>query len=145
MTTDEQKLHTCMRTSPRGHNPFRVPDGYFATLQGRITDRINNMEPAQKRREGTVTKAEASGRTTLSLHATQHRKLWMRLTVAAMLTGVVSVIGTMLYHQHPDATPMPVENTTSMSDVTDMEYGDEHLDYAMLSNSDIEYYLTSAE
>ncbi len=120
-STDEQKLHKLTQASPQGHNPFRVPDGYFATLPTRVMDRIKDSHPKQE------------------------RQWWIRIAVAAAFTGFFFVAGTVLYRSHHGSTSVPASNIASMSGITDTEYTDELLDYAMLSNSDIEYYLTSAD
>ncbi len=138
MITDEQKLHKLTQASPQGHNPFRVPEGYFATLPTRVMDRIKESE------QSTV-KPEVASASSLSSHSKQERQWWVRLAVAAAFTGFFFVAGTMFYRSHHGGTSVPASNIASMSGITDTEYTDELLDYAMLSNSDIEYYLTSAD
>lgn len=145
MTTDEQKLQQYMRNTPQGHNPFRVPEDYFSTLQSRITDRIRQTRSHPSHTESTGTQPEVSGHTSRFLHDWQGRGIWKRLAVAAVFTGLFSIVGTTLYRQHRDATSLPSEDVNTISAITGMEYDDDLLDYAMLSNSDIEYYLTSAE
>lgn len=134
-----------MQVPAQGHNPFSVPDGYFSSLQTRIMDRIRQDASSKEQREIPSTKSEVTSTHSILTHTKQGRQLWVRLTAAAAFTGLFSVLGTMLYRHHLDATPITVDNGTSMSASTNIEYNDELLDYAMLSNSDIACYLTSAE
>lgn len=146
MSTEEQKLNELTQTSPQGHNPFLVPDGYYSTIHTRVMDKIKQIEAKQEQSGSDATRTEQCYHSSLSLHARQQGvTLWKRMTVAAMFTGLFSVIGTMLYRQHINTQSPPVEKNISMSTITDIEYDDELLDYAMLSNCDIEYYLTSVE
>lgn len=143
MSTEEQKLNELTRISPQGHNPFQVPDGYFSTVHTRVMDRIKNTEARPGKIANDTTRPEKSQPSHFRHARQQNLTLWKRLTIAAMFTGLFLTIGTMLYRQHLNTTPLPVEK--SISAITDIEYSDELLDYAMLSNCDIEYYLTSAE
>lgn len=145
MTTNEQKLQRIMQKAPQGHNPFSVPEGYFSSLQARVMDKIKQEEEMSRQAETAVTQGENTSMPFAPAQTKTDKRLWMRLTAAAVFTGLFSVIGTMLYRQHQDATSLPSENVTSMSDITDLDYNDDLLDYAMLSNSDIACYLTSAE
>lgn len=143
---EELRLRELTQASPGKHTPFRVPDGYFTTLQSRVMDRIKAEEATKTQSEASVHGHKAAMTAIPSLpQAGQERHLWVRLTAAAVFTGVISVLGTMMYHHHSDTIALPTENLTSMSAATDIEYTDELLDYAMLSNTDIAYYLTSAE
>ena len=76
---------------------------------------------------------------------TRRRKsrFFIRLPAAAVLTGFFSLAGLMIYEQSHPLTPY--QETVSIASASEIEYGDELLDYAMLDNSDIEYYLTVAE
>lgn len=145
MTINKQKTNRIMQASAHGQNPFSTPDGYFSSLQTRIMDRIRQEDSTKKQREIPSIKSEATSTPSILTHTKQGRHLWVRLTAAAVFTGLFSVLGTMLYRHHLDATPITVDNGTSMSASTNIEYNDDLLDYAMLSNSDIACYLTSAE
>lgn len=114
-----------MTSSANGKNPFRVPEGYFDALPQRVMERIKEEGQAgqPKRRRKS--------------------RFFIRLTAAAVLTGFFSLAGLMMYEQSHPLTPY--QETASIASASEMEYGDELLDYAMLDNSDIEYYLTVAE
>ena len=114
-----------MTSSANGKNPFRVPEGYFDTLPQRVMERI--------REEG---QAEQPKRRRKS-------RFFIRLTAAAVLTGFFSLAGLMMYEQSHPLTSS--QAPTTLASAQEMEFADELLDYAMLDNSDIEYYLTVAE
>lgn len=122
--TDEKTLRE-MTSSANGKNPFRVPEGYFDTLPQRVMERI--------REEG---QAEQPKRRRKS-------RFFIRLTAAAVLTGFFSLAGLMIYEQSHPLTSS--QAPTALASAQEMEFADELLDYAMLDNSDIEYYLTVAE
>ena len=109
------------RTSSNGHNPFKVPNGYFDTLPNRVMQRINA--------EGAHTAQKSNTR------------FFFRLAAAAMLAGAFFMAGLAIYER---STPL-TSNANDIIFAQELEYTDELLDYAMLDNSDIEYYLTAAE
>lgn len=124
MTQDEQKLRQ-MTKSKDGRTPFLVPEGYFDTLPSKMMQRIKE--------EGDTTQTRRRPRS----------RFFIRLTAAAVLTGFFSLAGLMMYEQ---SHPLLSNNEKGKTMVTqEIEYTDEVLDYAMLDNSDIEYYLTVAE
>ncbi|MBO5675044.1 MAG: hypothetical protein J6S07_01730 [Bacteroidaceae bacterium] len=122
--TDEKALRE-MTSSANGKNPFLVPEGYFDNLPDRVMSHI--------REDGQH-----------SLLKRRHKsRFFIRLTAAAVLTGFFSLAGLMIYEQrHPLSNQQEGSPLTSLQEI---EYTDELLDYAMLDNNDIEYYLTEAE
>ena len=114
-----------MTSSANGKNPFRVPKGYFDTLPQRVMERIKEEGQAEqpKRRRKS--------------------RFFIRLTAAAVLTGFFSLTGLMIYEQSHPLTSS--QAPTALASAQEMEFTDELLDYAMLDNNDIEYYLTEAE
>lgn len=115
-------------TLPGSHrNPFKVPEGYFSTLPERVMQSINQEEQAQK----------------LSLVRRRRGLFLMRMGIAAALTGVFIFAG-MLAHQHRSAVTSGAD-AVNFAQQLDLDYNDETLEYAMLDNNDIEYYLTVAE
>ena len=114
-----------MTSSANGKNPFRVPEGYFDTLPQRVMERIKEEGQAgqPKRRRKS--------------------RFFIRLTAAAVLTGFFSLAGLMIYEQSHPLTSS--QAPTALASAQEMEFADELLDYAMLDNNDIEYYLTEAE
>ncbi|MDE5561326.1 MAG: hypothetical protein K2J00_05960 [Bacteroidaceae bacterium] len=125
--TDERKLHGIAATT-HGHNPFSVPDRYFDTLPEHVMQRI-------RRQEAATDDSTAAGR-----DRRQHRsRLFVRMTAAAALTAFFALTMTYTNIWTPDTS-----DDTNLFLAHDIEYTDELLDYAMLDNSDIEYYLTEA-
>ena len=122
--TNEKALRE-MTSSAKGKNPFLVPEGYFNNLPDRVMSHI--------RKDGQH-----------SLLKRRHKsRFFIRLTAAAVLTGFFSLAGLMIYEQrHPLSNHQEGNPLTSLQEI---EYTDELLDYAMLDNNDIEYYLTEAE
>ena len=122
--TNEKPLRE-MTSSANGKNPFLVPEGYFDNLPDRVMSHI--------REDGQH-----------SLLKRRHKsRFFIRLTAAAVLTGFFSLAGLMIYEQgHPLSNQQEGSPLTSLQEI---EYTDELLDYAMLDNNDIEYYLTEAE
>lgn len=118
--TDERKLHDIAATT-HGHNPFSVPDRYFDTLPERVMQRIHRQEAVTDDKR-------------------QHRsRLFVRMTAAAALAAFFVLTMTYTNIWAPDTS-----DDTNLFLAQDIEYTDELLDYAMLDNSDIEYYLTEA-
>ena len=122
---NDEKFLREIASSANGKNPFRVPQGYFHALPQRVMERI---------REEEQNKAHKHGRS---------RRLFMRLTAVAMLTGFFALAGLTIYEpRHPLSNQQEGSPLTLLQEI---EYTDELLDYAMLDNNDIEYYLTEAE
>lgn len=122
--TNEKALRE-MTSSANGKNPFLVPEGYFDNLPDRVMSHI--------REEGQH----------CILKRRHKSRFFIRLTAAAVLTGFFSLAGLMIYEQrHPLSNQQEGSPLTSLQEI---EYTDELLDYAMLDNNDIEYYLTEAE
>lgn len=122
---NDEKFLREIASSANGKNPFRIPQGYFNALPQRVMERI---------REEEQNKAHKHGRS---------RHLFMRLTAAAVITGFFALAGLIMYEQsNPLATS---QDPTALASALEIEYTDELLDYAMLDNNDIEYYLTEAE
>lgn len=128
MNTQKTNNKSKDMTLPGSHrNPFKVPEGYFNTLPERVMQSINQEEQAQK----------------LSLVRHRRSLFLMRMGIAAALTGVFIFAG-MLAHQHRNAVTSGAD-AVNFAQQLDLDYNDETLEYAMLDNNDIEYYLTVAE
>lgn len=108
-------------------NAFRVPEGYFQTLPDRVMQNIarNASSP-----HGTPIRRRKS-------------RLFIRLAAAAVLTGFFSLAGLNILLQTRHAQHAVDDTTTAV--FCDDETSDELLDYVMLGNAEIEYYLTVAE
>lgn len=106
------------------HNPFIVPKGYFDSLPSKIMTKVRESGPV--------------------VTTTHRRKLpFLRIGVAAALIGILSMTSVMIYRQNMSSNKY--DEMAQATPFQDIESSDELLDYAMLDNSDIEYYLTVVE
>lgn len=134
-TDNEKKLREIMG-STQGHNPFRVPEGYFDEFPQRMMQRIR-MDDAKGE------KVEPDRHRILSSGPVRKHRLLIRLGSAAAIAGIFFLAWTVASdYRQPDVTKMAETPVTSTQEI---EYTDELLDYAMVKNSDIEYYLTVAD
>lgn len=77
------------------------------------------------------------GRVMHKVKARQHRRLAIRWAVAAVLTGCVATAGLMLANRE--------SHSAQHSELAHAQYIDDALDYSMIDNTEIAYYLTEAE
>ena len=112
----------------KGNNPFRTPDGYFDSFNSRLMQRIAEQTPA-------TTEAKV-----VSIH--QRRMRYFRYAAAAVITGVCLVAGT--YFGTRGTTPTEQMQTAANFDIENEDYIDAALDYEMINNRQIAYYLTEA-
>ncbi len=119
-----------IRQHDNGQNPFRTPDGYFESFTNRLMARIAEEAPQQ--------------RESVKVHAVVV-PLWRRVMryAAAVAVAVFCVGGgTLLYNR--------LQNQEQALQNDQLEYAwdddelDEVLDYEMLDNNQIAYYLTEA-
>ena len=69
---------------------------------------------------------------------TRHRRrTTLRWAVAAVMTGCIATAGFLLHQQDLQEAPYP--------ELAHAQYIDDALDYSMIGNTEIEYYLTEAE
>ena len=112
-----------IRKHDSGRNPFRTPEGYFENFTDRLMQRIAEEEKAH-----------------VKVVPMKPRKRLMRWAVAAAIVGIFVVAGTYIYkHQSPLAP---------QTDFAEFAYNEDNLedilDYEMLDNNQIAYYLTEA-
>ncbi|MCF0184612.1 MAG: hypothetical protein HUK01_09830 [Bacteroidaceae bacterium] len=102
-------------------DPFVVPEGYFDSLEERVMQRIDTM-PSPKRTSRTLT-----------------FKQLMQWSAAAC----VLVAAGLMYWQYSIQTSQIDENTLISEISTDEEWEDA-MEYALIDNEEIAYYLTEA-
>ncbi|MBP5771541.1 MAG: hypothetical protein J6W75_09310 [Bacteroidaceae bacterium] len=122
------KEEELIRQHDTGRNPFQTPDGYFESFTSRLMERM-------ERERLTSPVHEASKVERLNLF----RRI-VRYAAAAVFVGVCIGAGAYLYlHQ-------PVMDASM--DATEFVFNDENLDdvldYELLDNNKIAYYLTEA-
>lgn len=119
-----------IRMKDTGRNPFRTPDGYFENFGQRLMARMEA--------EGMVSAVPVPETKVVKMNPL--RRLG-RYAAAAILAGVCLGAGTYLYvHQGGLAQPADAAMDFALSE----ENLDEALDYEMLNNNQIAYYLTEA-
>ena len=69
--------------------------------------------------------------------ARQKRRLTLRWAVAAIMTGCIATAGLLTLNRDIQETSYP--------ELAHAQYIDDVLDYSMIDNAEIEYYLTEAE
>lgn len=123
------KEEDIIRKHLSGRTPFRTPEGYFESFNSRLMQRI-----AQE------TAAQAPQPKVASMHKRTLRIF--RYAAAAVLTGLCIAGGTYLWNsRQADASQALSANTAA---TYSEEYIDAALDYEMINNRQIAYYLTEA-
>lgn len=120
------------------HNPFQVPEGYFNNFPQRMMQRIHDQR--QEEQNKTTCHSQQNLRHS---KITLNSRLIRRFGAAAAIVGIFFLTWTTISEHRQSDTPAP--NTPLFATEQDLEATDELLDYTMLRNSDIEYYLTVAE
>lgn len=124
---EEEKI---IRQHDSGRNPFRTPDGYFENFTDKLMARIAAEVPQQ---------AEPVKARVVAL------PLWRRAMryAAAVVAAVVCVGGgTLLYNRLQ--TPDQLMNGDALEYAWDDDELEDILDYEMVDNNQIAYYLTEA-
>lgn len=98
---------------------YKVPDGYFDTLNDRIMDRV----------KASPSKAEI------------RRLPWLRYAVAASLVAVAVMTGTMVYQSHQDSQAMAEEKVEYQGDSYSEQYKSDFYDYAMVDGDEAIKYM----
>jgi hypothetical protein len=131
--TDMQE-EDIIRKKDSGRTPFKTPDGYFENFTERLMARLPESTPAKP--DPKVFKMNILRRV-------------VRYAAAAVVTGICIGAGVYLYNR---PVAMPSEQAVVQKEVvaksSDNTYSDDYLDeamqYEMLDNTEIAYYLTEA-
>ena len=124
------KEEDIIRQHDTGRNPFRTPERYFDDFTERLMARLPEVKPQAEPERPRVVRLPLMRRLA-------------RYAAAAMLTGAVLGIGTYYYQRdaaQADALLLAEQQEYSLS----AEDLDDALDYAMVDNEEIAYYLTEA-
>ena len=115
---------------PKNNKQYRVPIGYFATLEKRLMEMTDNAEMAN---ENVPQHAKSS---LLTVHFGKKR-IWASAAAVALVLGA----STLLYFQRDSANLQSTDaEFLSMSDADD-DYYDKTVDYLLIDNDDIYTYL----
>lgn len=106
--------------------PFKVPEGYFDTLQGRIMDALPDGEAK-----------------VVSIHAASRQSLVRRWLAAAAVACLVIAGATAYWLQASHGEEMASMAEQNVATVSADTYIDQVADYTMMDNDDIYTYLSS--
>lgn len=101
---------------------YRVPEGYFSTLNKRIMDSL----PQQEEKKGRI-----------RLAILTHK----RYAAAACLVGALLGIGAMVFDAGNGREAQQMADSDALQETLSDEYVKECMDYAMLDNHDVYLYL----
>ena len=126
------KEEEIIRKHMKESNPFRTPDGYFDSFNSRLMQRIAAQTPESKP-ESKPTKVVSIRRSTTR---------YFRYAAAAVIAGVCITAGTYLWNKDSATT----RQTAAVANIDNAneDYIDAALDYEMINNNQIAYYLTEA-
>jgi len=118
-----------IRQHDSGRNPFRTPDGYFESLTGRLMARIAEEAPQQESVKARVVELP----------------LWRRAMryAAAVSVAALCVGGGTWFYNRSQSADQPLADD-ALEYVWDDDDLDDVLDYELVDNSQIAYYLTEA-
>ena len=128
------KEEDIIRKAAGSENPFRVPEGYFEDFTTRLMSQLPQTAQTQPAKQK---------------HSISLRPHFLRYAAAAV---VILAVGVTFFGTRPSHSSQSAENTqhlaqdASTETFAEMDYNDldEALDYAMVDNMDITYYLTEA-
>lgn len=125
------KQEDLLRKKYGSENPFKVPEGYFE----QFTARLMNALPEKQTEHVLMPQA----------CLTPMRTRVLRYMAAASVCGIMLAGSLYLKSVRPSSSDMAVVSEEMIND-TDLEdiYIEDILDYAMVSNQDIAFYLTEA-
>ncbi len=129
-----RKEEDILRKKVGKKNPFQVPEGYFDSF----TEQLMNRLP------------ESAAAPATPVRKPLLRRIGFHSLCAAASVCALAVLGTTLYLQSADTngqtTSSSIELTADNADFVyfSEEYIDDALDYAMVDNQEIAYYLTEA-
>ena len=126
-----------IRQHDTGENPFRTPDGYFDDFIARLHSRMVS--------EGLLTDAPTT-ETKAKVVKMNPFKRMVRYAAAAVVAGICVGVGTYLYtHRNmPDQMVTGDSYELAISDETLDDALDYEMEYGMVDNNQIAYYLTEA-
>lgn len=122
MTEEKLKQYIEDKRSVGASDPFKVPEGYFDSF----CDRVMSQLPEQQQ----------------TIRRTLIPRVW-RYAAAAVVVGLIASVAVLVPQFKQGQEDMQLASNHVESDMSlDEEYFNEVLDYSMLNNNDIAYYLT---
>lgn len=126
-----------IRQHDSGVNPFRTPDGYFDDFTARLHARMVN--------EGLLSDVQATETKAKVVKMNPFKRV-VRYAAAAVIAGICVGAGTYLYTHRSMADQMMTNDSyeLAISDETLDDALDYEMEYGMVDNNQIAYYLTEA-
>ncbi|MCQ2223004.1 MAG: hypothetical protein MJZ35_04345 [Bacteroidaceae bacterium] len=122
MTEEKLKQYIEDKRPAGASDPFKVPEGYFDSF----CDRVMSQLPEQQQ----------------TIRRTLIPRVW-RYAAAAVVVGLIASVAVLVPQFKQGQEDMQLASNHVESDMSlDEEYFNEVLDYSMLNNNDIAYYLT---
>ena len=110
----------------RDNGAYRVPEGYFSTLNKRIMDALPEEQKQRKGRHITL-------------------RLRFRYAAAACMAGLIVGFGPFFIPNGNDAGTAALAASEAQNDVITDDYVKECMDYAMVDDNDIYTYLAEQQ
>ncbi len=110
----------------RDNGAYRVPEGYFSTLNKRIIDAIPEDKPQRK-----------GGRILFMPR--------MKYAAAACFTAAIMGVGALAFHLHGSGKATITAATDTQQEAITDEYVADFMDYAMVDDKDVYLYLAEQQ
>ena len=124
-----------------GRYPFKVSDEYFDNLTARIMEQIDSVEQEvpEKAEETPARSAQL-----FSIHKNRRRNLWIStMSIAASLVLIATVA--LKFIPMPSSTPVEQQKAETTAMYTPDNYNEDLMNYTMVDNVDVYYYLASED
>lgn len=121
--------------------PFKVSDEYFDNLTARIMEQIDSVEQEvpEKKEEAPAQSAQL-----FSIHKNRRRNLWIStMSIAASLVLIATVA--LKFIPMPSSTPVEQQKAEVTAVYTPDNYNEDLMNYTMVDNVDVYYYLASED
>lgn len=126
----------------KNSQPFSTPEGYFEDFTQRMMARIATEEKAKEERVTAESAQPSAQQTAKVISLFSRTSKFVKYAVAAALAGVV--FGTSAYFFSRQSQDMDYLLTAMQEENMDENYINDVLDYEMVNNQEIAYYLTEA-
>ena len=126
----------------KNSQPFSTPEGYFEDFTQRMMARIATEEKAKEERVTAEAAQPSAQQTAKVISLFSRTSKFVKYAVAAALAGVV--FGTSAYFFSRQSQDMDYLLTAMREENMDENYINDVLDYEMVNNQEIAYYLTEA-
>ena len=126
----------------KNSQPFSTPEGYFEDFTQRMMARIATEEKAKEERVTAEAAQQTAQQTAKVVPLFSRTSKFVKYAVAAALAGVV--FGTSAYFFSRQSQDMDYLLTAMQEENMDENYINDVLDYEMVNNQEIAYYLTEA-